>query len=273
MIVTGNGMKPSVRLTNRRIRGGIVPSINKHIGKNRTANLKTPLRVGPMKYVGRWAVADSGVTVEARDRTMGRPGGTRMDIDLREEPLHNLEEYASIPIAFTVGTVLDVTVEDDGAPRFVLSERRISQPYLKDYDAIGGEHPGTWEERFDLSSWGMIAAYRAGMRVGGAVIAFNTAGVDMLEGRDDLAVLWDIRVAPDARGTGVGSALFRAVEQWAVARSCGEIKVETQNINVPACRFYARQGCVLRKIDREAYAGLPDEVQLLWYKDLLPGSR
>ncbi|MEO5930057.1 MAG: GNAT family N-acetyltransferase [Candidatus Kapaibacterium sp.] len=196
-----------------------------------------------------------------------------MDIDLREEPMHNLDAYASIPIAFTVATVFDVAVEDDGARRFVLSERRIDHPYVKDYDAIGGEHPGRWGERFDLSRWGLIAAYREGERVGGAVIAFNTAGVDMLEGRDDLAVLWDIRVAPKARGTGVGSALFRAAEQWAMERSCGVLKVETQNINVPACRFYARQGCELRDINRVAYDEFPDEIQLLWYRDLIPGER
>lgn len=102
----------------------------------------------------------------------------------------------------------------------------------------------------------------------GAVIAFNTPGVDMLDGRSDLAVLWDIRVAPEARGKGVGSALFRAVESWAAARGCRQLKIETQNVNVPACRFYQRQGCVVGGIRRLAYPELPDEVQLLWYKEL-----
>ncbi len=39
-------------------------------------------------------------------------------------------------------------------------------------------------------------------------------------------------------------------------------------INVPACRFYAKQGCVLGAIDRYAYPDHPDEVQLLWYKEI-----
>jgi ribosomal protein S18 acetylase RimI-like enzyme len=99
-------------------------------------------------------------------------------------------------------------------------------------------------------------------------VAFDTTGVDMLEGRSDLSVLWDIRVAPDARGRGVGAALFRAAEAWAAARGCRWLKVETQNVNVPACRFYARQGCVLGGIHRFAYPELPDEIQLLWYRDL-----
>ena len=90
----------------------------------------------------------------------------------------------------------------------------------------------------------------------------------MLEGRDDLAVLWDIRVAPKFRGHGMGAALFRAVEAWAVARGCRELKVETQSVNVPACRFYQRQGCTLRRVNRHAYRDLPGEIQLLWYKNL-----
>jgi hypothetical protein len=37
---------------------------------------------------------------------------------------------------------------------------------------------------------------------------------------------------------------------------------------VPACRFYARQGCELRGIHRGMYAAFPEELQLLWYYDL-----
>ena len=50
------------------------------------------------------------------------------------------------------------------------------------------------------------------------------------------------------------------------------MKVETQNINVPACRFYARMGCELGTIDRFAYPDLPGETQLLWHLDLAPGA-
>jgi GNAT superfamily N-acetyltransferase len=108
--------------------------------------------------------------------------------------------------------------------------------------------------------------------VGGAVIAFDTPGVGMLVGRPDLAVLWDIRVAPPVRGLRVGTALFRAAEGWARARGCRQLEVETQNVNVPACRFYARQGCVLATVEPAAYPGLPGEMQLLWYKDLGPAT-
>ena len=189
-----------------------------------------------------------------------------MAIQILEEPMPDLAEYARVPIAFEVRMVLEVVELDGGIGGLMLSERGIDHPYRKDYDVL--EPPASWPGRFDLRSWGWFAARRDGERVGGAVVAFDTPGVQMLEGRRDLAVLWDIRVAPDARGHGIGAALFRAAEAWAAARGCRQIKAETQNVNVPACRFYGRQGCTLGAIHRFAYPALPDEAQLLWYKDL-----
>jgi len=194
-----------------------------------------------------------------------------MTVEVREEPMAALAEYARVPIAFEVREVLDVAVRDGGMGGFVLSARPAAVPWTKDYDALG-DGPAQWAARFDLSRWGLLAARTEGRLVGGAVVAFDTAGVEMLEGRRDLAVLWDIRVAPEARGQGVGAALFRAAEGWAAARGCRRLKVETQNVNVPACRFYARQGCELGAIHRFAYPDLPDEVQLLWYRDLPPAD-
>jgi GNAT superfamily N-acetyltransferase len=191
-----------------------------------------------------------------------------MDIQLSEEPMTALAEHARISIAFQVDRVLDLALEDGGLGGFVLSERTLDSPYVKDYDAIAGQGPTRWATRFDLSKWGLIAAYSGGQRIGGAVIAFDTTDVHMLEERRDLAVLWDIRVIPNLRGQGVGSALFQAAEDWAVAKGCRQLKVETQSINVPACRFYARRGCMLGAINRFAYPDLPHEVQMLWYKDL-----
>jgi ribosomal protein S18 acetylase RimI-like enzyme len=194
----------------------------------------------------------------------------QMDTEIIEEPITSAAEMGQVPIAFLVESVFDVWPRDGGLGGLILSERRLGTPYVKDYDVAGGENPGQWGERFDVSNWGLIVARSSGVRVGGAVIAFDTEGVNMLEGRRDLAVLWDIRVSPADRGRGVGSALFLAAEAWAAARGCRQLKIETQNINVPACRFYARRGCVLGAINRFAYRGLPDEVQFLWYKTLSP---
>jgi len=188
-----------------------------------------------------------------------------MRVEVSEEPITSLAEYAAVPIAFEVAAVFDV--EDRGGGGYSLAERALDAPYVKDYDA-DGEAPARWPTLFDVSNWGLLAARAEGRRIGGAAVAFDTPGLDMLEGRRDLAVLWDIRVSPESRGRGVGSALFGAAEAWAKARGCRVLKVETQNVNVEACRFYMRQGCVLGAVNPSAYAGLPGEIQLLWYKEL-----
>jgi GNAT superfamily N-acetyltransferase len=195
-------------------------------------------------------------------------GDSQMKIEVREELMTTLEQYASIPIAFEVGSILHVMATTNGPGEFVLTERSLDIPYVKDYDSINGEEPAQWARHFDISNWILFAARAEGRRVGGAVVAFSTPGLNMLEGQEDLAILWDIRVSPETREQGVGSALFRAVEARARLKGCGQLKVETQNINVGACRFYARHGCVLRAVNRLAYPEFPEEVQLFWYEDL-----
>jgi GNAT superfamily N-acetyltransferase len=191
-----------------------------------------------------------------------------MRIEVSEESMTAVAEYARIPIAFEVSEVLDVAGEPGGTGGFALSARRVGTPYVKDYDAIRREGPTQWARRFDVSKWALIAARVERQYVGGATVAYDTAGLEVLEGRSDLAVLWDIRIAPAMRRRGVGSVLFEAVEAWASAKRCRQLKVETQNINVAACRFYARHGCVLRAARRMIYSEFPEEMQLLWYKNL-----
>jgi len=94
----------------------------------------------------------------------------------------------------------------------------------------------------------------------------------MLEGRRDLAVLWDIRSSPAYRGVGI--PLFRHAGNWAKKKGCSQLKVETQNVNVPACRFYLRMGCQLGEIRLFGYAAAPKvrhEIMLNWYLDLQVG--
>lgn len=195
-----------------------------------------------------------------------------------------LAAYARVPIAFTVREVLACAPVRGGLGGLSLTPEPVARPYVKDYDALDGG-PAGWIARFGapaVASWGVLAAYapgghhEGGVRVGGAVVVHDDPQLGLSEGRRDLAVLWDLRVAPAHRGRGVGGALFAAAAAWAAARGARHLEVETQNVNAAACRFYARQGCVLGAVHRFAYPALPDEAQLLWYRDLGahdPGSR
>jgi len=139
------------------------------------------------------------------------------------------------------------------------------EPFIKNYDAIKGESPADWPKRWDVSNWGVLSAFADKQRIGGAVIAWKTEGLNMLAQREDHCLIWDLRVHPDLRRSGIGNRLFARAAEWARDRGCSQLVVETQDINVPACRFYARQGCELNAVNRDAYKDL-DEIQLLWRK-------
>lgn len=184
-----------------------------------------------------------------------------------------LDAYARVSIGFWVQAELRVEALDGGLGGLKFTEVAVEPPYFKDYDALGpAAGPRSWPQQFDVSHWGFFLAAADGAPRGGAAVAFNTDGVNLLEGRADLAVLWDLRVQPEWRGRGLGRALFQRAQAWARTQGARQLKVETQNINLAACRFYARMGCHLGQVHRHAYAGEPGcehEVMLCWYLDLM----
>ena len=196
-----------------------------------------------------------------------------MPVRIAEFGAELLGRYGEVPIAFRVETVFRVEELDGGVGGLGLVEAPLAQPYVKDYDALAPGGPANWARRFDVSNWGLFQAADAGRAVGGAVVAFGCPQVHMLGGRDDLALLWDIRVHPARRDEGIGTALFRHAADWAAARGCTQLKIETQSVNVPACRFYAARGCRLSAIDRHAYTDprVAHETMLIWMLDLLAG--
>jgi GNAT superfamily N-acetyltransferase len=194
-----------------------------------------------------------------------------MNVEIEQISSDRLEAYAGVPIAFEVRSILEITEVGRGLEGFRLREVGVQVPYIKDCDASPEGGPEHWSERFDTSRWAFFLASEGGRAVGGATVAVDTPGLFMLAGRQDLAVLWDIRVLPELRRAGIGAELFRHAAGWSAGRACTNLKIETQNVNVPACRFYAKLGCRLGEIDRYAYAGDPSvahEVMLVWYLDL-----
>lgn len=168
--------------------------------------------------------------------------------------------------------MLRVELIAGGLGGFRLVEEKVAQPYVKDYDGQSDDNPTSWAASFDTSQWGMFLATDGDQAVGGAAVALGAPvyPLDRFQ-RRDLAVLWDIRVHPAHRGQGIGSRLFEYAVDWSRRKGCGQLGLETQNVNLPACRFYARQGCELGAIHRFGYAGCPDvahEAMLLWYLDL-----
>jgi streptothricin acetyltransferase len=182
-----------------------------------------------------------------------------------------LAAYASVPSVIEVKSLFVVDDSDCGAGRFEFPEQAVSASYRKDYDSYGQSGPLDWPQRFDVSLWGFWLANDSEEAIGAAAAARRTDGMDILDGRSDSAALWDIRVRPAYQRQGVATALFRAAARWAKSSGCSRLEIETQNVNVAACRFYAKMGCVLDRIDRMAYRQCPeiaDEVMLVWHLDL-----
>jgi GNAT superfamily N-acetyltransferase len=191
-----------------------------------------------------------------------------MSIEILEIGPDRLAEYATVPSRFMVTSMFQVERIEAGLGGLLLKEVQVDSPYLKDYDSYG-ELPTDWPNRFDVSKWGFFLAVEQGQPVGAATMAYSTPDLFMLESRQDLSVLWDLRVA--SRGRGAGIQLFHYAAQWSRQRACRQMKIETQNVNVPACRFYQRMGARLGEIRCFGYAAVPavaDEIMLCWYLDL-----
>ncbi len=209
-----------------------------------------------------------------------------MNLKFEEVGLKHLEEYSKISSYFYVDYIYKLKKVNRGLGGILFEKTKINgkkdeniienkslywdeqiSKYIKNYDLE--ENIFNWKEDFGMENWGVFIAYDGDIPIGGANIAFNTKGVNMLSGRKDMTVLWDIRVIDKYKGKGIGSKLFEKAVQWSKDRKCIQMKIETQNINANACEFYKNKGAVLSIIDEYAYYGECDgEVQLIWYKNL-----
>ena len=176
-----------------------------------------------------------------------------------------LSSWRTIASEFHATQVVDRCAIERDRPGPAIPVRSVPR-FHKDYDSAND--PATWKDRFDVRRWGVLIAQDGAVRVGGAVLAWRTPGCDMLRGRDDLVVLWDLRVTASARNAGLGRRLLAASIAWARERRAAQIEIETQDTNVAACRLYASAGCVLSAVNTGVYATSPHETQLLWTLDL-----
>lgn len=82
------------------------------------------------------------------------------------------------------------------------------------------------------------------------------------------AYIEDIVVDIHFRRRGIGRALMQEAIAWAKSKQLPGIMLETQDINVAACRFYESCGFKLGGMDRFLYKVISigsDEIALYWY--------
>jgi len=190
---------------------------------------------------------------------------------IRQIGVDEMDVYEKIPMRFRVDSVFDVEIVDQGLGGYRITEQAVAEPWVKDYLAEGHAALPAWIDDFDGTNWAFFLAEEDGHAIGGATVASRTPDANMLDGRDDLAVLWDLRVNPLNQHSGVAKALVNRAIEWSRDEGLTQLKIETQNVNVPACRFYASMGCELRGVVHHAYEDEPDlkdEIMFLWWLDL-----
>ncbi len=189
-----------------------------------------------------------------------------MSIRIEKIDARSLQTYSEVPMSFEVNSVFEVASVDGGLGGFSLREKPVP-PYQKDCNILEDASPTTWPNRFAVDEWGIFMTYRDSQHVGGVTVATPADGIIVTAGREDTAALWDIRVDPNCRRTGIGMQLLRHAVNWSADKDFKLLGIETMNVNVPACLFYAKAGAELSEVRRFGYEGCPEvahESMIIW---------
>lgn len=112
-----------------------------------------------------------------------------------------------------------------------------------------------------------------------SVIIVANSAENIIEGYMMVSLDWnncviieDFCVDSKHRGKGIGKLLMDEAVRWTTQIGLGTIRLETQNTNVPACRFYERYGFRLGGYDLYLYSAIEkggrNEIALFYYLNL-----
>ena len=88
------------------------------------------------------------------------------------------------------------------------------------------------------------------------------------------ALVEDIEVFRNWRQKGIRTKLLEEAVQWAKQNNHIGLMLETQDVNVSACRFYARNNFVIGGVDSMLYSKFPiaNEKAIFWYYKFSTGG-
>ena len=174
-----------------------------------------------------------------------------MEITIREINEDILQDVNKCDATFTVNARLVVRAED----RIISYSVIPIEPYQKQYIFEERDYPN-YIANPDKT---VYLAYVDGQLAGqiGVVKHWNA-----------YAWIEDFFVDIEVRRHGIGRAMMQKAVDWAKVRNLPGIMLETQDVNVQACRFYEKFGFRLYGFDTHLYKGLnpeTDEIALYWY--------
>ncbi|MDN4608277.1 streptothricin N-acetyltransferase SatA [Sporosarcina highlanderae] len=133
------------------------------------------------------------------------------------------------------------------------TEELFTEPYFKKYE----------DDEIDMSyveeeSKAVFFYYDKNKCIGRIKIRSNWNGFALIE---------DIAVAKNYRKNGVGKSLLHKATEWALEKNSIGLMLETQDINLSACRFYAKNHFVIGAVDTMLYSNFPtaNEIAVFWY--------
>ena len=172
-----------------------------------------------------------------------------------------LEIMEKIPMIIEIDRIIKISKEGNnfGGINYSFSEEDVPK-YSHDFDIA---EPVLGWRKYGTGSWGFFMAYDDGKPIGAATVAAKSPELKMLDGRDDIALLWDMRLPAEYRRQGIGQRLFDMAVEWSTGGGYKMMKIECQNTNLPAARFYEKQGAELVVINPHAYN--TEKTMFLWY--------
>jgi ribosomal protein S18 acetylase RimI-like enzyme len=193
-------------------------------------------------------------------------------ITYRRIDKNEFDSYDKVPMVVHIKSKFVIKKIDRGLGGFLFEEVPVEE-YSKDFTRF--EKAMDYEKHFNISGWAFFMAFDEDEPIGAVTVSARNSSCDILDKRDDICALWDIRVAKGYKHSGIGQHLFDMARAWATEEGFSQMKIECQNTNVPACRFYHKQGAQLCRIDEYAYYSeyynekdIRDEIGLIWYLDL-----
>ncbi|UQZ37249.1 N-acetyltransferase [Paenibacillus sp. PK3_47] len=177
-----------------------------------------------------------------------------MDITIRELKEEDLDQGILLSGSFTVDSILVLHTENQQIRYTVQKVAAYTKSY-DDEELTAGSH----SDYIDNPDKVIYLAFAGKQAAGQLVLKRNW---------NNYAYIEYIKVDNSYRKSGIGRQLIEQAKHWAKAGDLPGLMLETQNINVTACKLYERCGFVIGGFDHFLYKGLhpqTNETAIYWY--------
>ncbi|MFW9914028.1 MAG: GNAT family N-acetyltransferase [Candidatus Thorarchaeota archaeon] len=176
-----------------------------------------------------------------------------MLLNIEQISSENLNDFYRIDNSFKVSSVIELSMVQ-GEIQYEVKE--VAESWEKKYDEIRDFDPASV---IDSETAVIFLAY----------IEDEIAGKIVLKKHwNNFAHIEDIAVDRSFRRQGIGKQLLHRAIRWAREKNFPGISLETQDVNVGACRLYESCGFHIGGFDKSLYKAIDkskDEVAIYWY--------